>query len=615
MTKDKKYMYVGIGLLLVTLVLSGVTYAVLTWTSTKTNIGINTDCFTIDYTKGNNITGKLKLVDIGASFIPNDDGNTTFLIQEGMGMSYVNLGIKSTCNIEGTGSIYLNVTELSDTFKEGGDSYGALGYAVLKNTSDLEDKDINIANLKDQAFELIDFHPITETGKIKIHEETLSNTELNKYLIVIFIDSQNAGNDVLSATFKGNISAEATQSVPYTPDYCFTTNVLSEENKTAEIETYNCYADNTNNYKTITDVVIPPEINGYQITTISRGSFCSRRYGSYGDIYCEKGNNITSIVIPDTITTIESYAFEYNNLTNVIIPNSVTKISIFAFDNNQLTNVILPDSLTTIEDSVFAHNKLTNITIPDSVTTIENNAFYDNQLTTISIPTSITTIGTGAFYNNKLTSIEIPSSVTAVVADSFGLNPLTKITVDPDNSVYDSRDNSNAIIETASNTLIKGCKNTIIPSSVTEIGSNAFSLSQLTNVIIPDSIITIGYSAFSGNQLTSIAIPASVTTIELSAFENNNLSHVYIENGSNLISIGRRSFSSSDSTYTAADGTIYVNNPNLKKIYYNGSNALTWRYAIDGKYANSAFITGTVEITYDTGVKYREVQITTGSPS
>ena len=204
-------MYVGIGVLLVTLILSGVTYAVLTWTSTKTNIGINTDCFTIDYTKGDNITGKLKLVDVNSSFITDDDGNEAFLIQEGMGMSYINLGIKSTCNIEGYGSIYLNVTELSNTFKEGGDSYGALGYAVLKNTSDLDDNNINITNLKDQEFELIDIQPITETGKIRIHVESLSNTETNKYLIVIFIDSYSAGNDALSGVFKGNISAEATQ--------------------------------------------------------------------------------------------------------------------------------------------------------------------------------------------------------------------------------------------------------------------------------------------------------------------------------------------------------------------------------------------------------------------
>ena len=210
MTKDKKYMYVGIGLLLVTLILSGVTYAVLTWTSTKTNIGINTDCFTIEYSKGDNITGKLKLINWGDIY---NDENNTFTIKEGMGMSYVNLGIKSTCNIEGYGSIYLNVTELSDTFKDGGDSFEALRYAVLKNTSDLEDNNLNITNLKEQSFEMLEENGITETGKIKIHQEMLSNTEVNKYMIIIYIDEDMAGNDVISATFKGGISAEAYQGI------------------------------------------------------------------------------------------------------------------------------------------------------------------------------------------------------------------------------------------------------------------------------------------------------------------------------------------------------------------------------------------------------------------
>ena len=205
MEKKKKLIILGVTILI--LAISGITYAILTWTSTKINLGLNSGCFTIDYTKGQDISGNLKLLN-GAEL---SDGNGNFVIKEGMGLSYANLGIKSSCTIEGYGSLYLNVTTLSDSFKEGGDSNGALGYALLRNTSNLSNDKLTIENLKGQSFEMIDAKPITNTGTIKLVTEQLSNTELNKYLIVIFVISQAAGNSITSATFQGNISADAEQ--------------------------------------------------------------------------------------------------------------------------------------------------------------------------------------------------------------------------------------------------------------------------------------------------------------------------------------------------------------------------------------------------------------------
>ena len=213
MEKNKKLIVLGV--LALILIISGLTYAILTWTSSKINIGLTSGCFTIDYTKGQDISGNLKLINVGELF----DGPGNFVIKEGMGLSYANLGIKSSCTIEGYGSLYLNITTLSDTFKEGGDSYNALGYALLRNTSDLSNDKLTIENLKGQSFEIIDIKPITNTGTIKLVTEQLSNTELKKYLIVIFVDSVSAGNSITSATFQGNISADANQGkVPITPE-------------------------------------------------------------------------------------------------------------------------------------------------------------------------------------------------------------------------------------------------------------------------------------------------------------------------------------------------------------------------------------------------------------
>ena len=174
------------------------------------------------------------------------------------------------------------------------------------------------------------------------------------------------------------------------------------------------------------------------------------------------------------------------------------------------------------------------IAIPSSVTTIADEAFKScKSLTRINIPSGVTKIGSSAFYDcSSLTSIEIPSGVTEIESYAFeGCSNLTYMSVGEGNPKYDSRDNSNAIIETSSNTLISGCKSTTIPSSVTKIGSYAFSrCSSLTSIEIPSSVTEIESYAFSGcSSLTSIEIPSGVTKIESYAFEGcSSLKSMYL---------------------------------------------------------------------------------------
>ena len=238
-------------------------------------------------------------------------------------------------------------------------------------------------------------------------------------------------------------------------------------------------------------------------------------------------SGLTSVTIGNSVTTIGDGAFyECSRLTSVTIGNSVTTIGDCAFYNcTGLTSVTIPNSVTHIGGWAFSGcSGLTSVNIPNSVTTIDDGAFEScSGLTSIDIPNSVTTIGSWAFSGcSGLTSIDIPNSVTTIGDYAFRYcSGLTCVIVESGNSNYDSRYNCNAIIETASNTLIAGCKNTTIPNSVTSIGNYAFSAcSGLTSINIPNSVITIGDFAFYNcTGLTSITIPNSVTTIGNGAFQ------------------------------------------------------------------------------------------------
>ena len=189
-----------------------------------------------------------------------------------------------------------------------------------------------------------------------------------------------------------------------------------------------------------------------------------------------------------------------------------------------ITTVVIGNGVTSIGNNAFySCTALASITIGSSVTSISNNAFYScTALASITIPNGVTSIGECAFMGcGSLTSITIPNSVTSIGNRAFSYcDNLATMTVDAGNTQYDSRNNCNAIIETATKTLIAGCKNSTIPEGVTSIGNYAFySCTGLTSITIPNSVTSIGnYAFYDCDALTSIEIPNSVTSIGNRAF-------------------------------------------------------------------------------------------------
>ena len=220
------------------------------------------------------------------------------------------------------------------------------------------------------------------------------------------------------------------------------------------------------------------------------------------------------------------YNLEASTSTATVTSNSSNKYTGDVIIPATVTSGGTPYNVTSVGYWAFGNcSGLTSITIPNSVTSIGNSAFYGCRgLTSITIPNSVTIIGNFAFENcSGLTSITIPNSVTSIGIGVFsGCSSLTSIQVETGNTTYDSRDNCNAIIETATNTLIAGCQNTTIPNSVTSIEADAFfGCTNMTSITIPNSVTSIGSSAFEGcSGLTSFTIPNVLTTISPATFRD-----------------------------------------------------------------------------------------------
>ncbi len=334
---------------------------------------------------------------------------------------------------------------------------------------------------------------------------------------------------------------------------------------------------------------------------------------------------LLTVDIPNSITSIGAAAFMNSGLASITIPNSVKKIGGFAFYGcSNLKSIDIPNGVSTIKTSTFAGcTGLTSIKIPRSVTIIEADAFGNctglnsvdmssgvrsikrgafrncsglisiilpygltslekdvfsrcSGLTSIVLPNSVTSIGAAAFLGcTGLTSISIPRNVRTIGGSAFGAcSNLASIRVDPQNAVYDSRNNCNAIIETSKNCMILGCQNTKIPNSVLSIDERAFNgCTGLTSIYIPRSVKSIGESVFCNcSNLASICVDSQNTV-----YDSRNDCNAIIETSTNTLVYGCRNTlipsdvtSIADDAFEGCTGLISIRIPNsVRSIGYS----------------------------------------------
>ncbi len=226
-------------------------------------------------------------------------------------------------------------------------------------------------------------------------------------------------------------------------------------------------------------------------------------------------SNITSA--GHTLTPFE----KTDDIKEVYFSNQIASIGSYLFYFCQgITAIEIPDSVKTIGNNAFyGCVNIEILVLHEGLVSVGDEAFDSTGIKELQLPNSIKYIGEDAFSSTNLEGeLIIPSNVEFLGKGFIGYTNISILTVDANNRIYHSI--GNCIIETATKTIVAGCKNSIIPNdgSVECIGESAFNGCAFTEITIPNTITSIGSYAFSWYTLEKVYIPNSVVQIGRCAF-------------------------------------------------------------------------------------------------
>lgn len=200
-----------------------------------------------------------------------------------------------------------------------------------------------------------------------------------------------------------------------------------------------------------------------------------------------------------------------------------------------LSSLSLPEGLTTIGQSSFSFLKISSITIPSTVQDIKDSAFFKclSLASVIFAPTSLLkAISSNVFLQCPITQIVVPPNANSVSGIAFNVNPyMQSIIVDPANTYLWG--DGKAVYNTAK-TLIYYCASALqgeykVLDGVTQIGNGCFCSSRLTKIILPETVKTISSYGFANSEISSVNLPNSISFIGRAAFYNTkNLSTIQL---------------------------------------------------------------------------------------
>ena len=284
-----------------------------------------------------------------------------------------------------------------------------------------------------------------------------------------------------------------------------------------------------NSYKG--SITIPNVVKGFVVSGIGDNAFTD----------CV---GLTSVTIPNNVTYIATSAFSgCSGLTTVTIPNGVNNIGNNAFKNcSSLNSIVIPNSVNSIGTQAFyGCSNLASVILNSNALlskdyTKDNNlnAIFKNQETKFTFGDDVLSIGAYAFYGfSEIKSILISKNITSLGKGCLSGTGLTSIAVEDGNAKFDSRDSCNAVIETATNTLVVGCEKTVIPNSVVALGESAFEDVSLESIKIPKGVTGIGNNVFNGcSNLVSVTVNNETpVAIAPNTFSNSGNATLYVPYG------------------------------------------------------------------------------------